>query len=217
MIESSHSDRTAAKAFAKIVADRSVLAGVTEQLTPDDIGCAATMDLRRWLAARAQGKSQAIRIDPPTLVRRLPDGTLGYFVRLPRKDDCFAAAIATVLQVPIDDVPDPRIDDRLAGGERPDDIGRAATLDLRRWLATRNLRMVVHRHVPVARRRWIGIVVMPGNFNDHCLVMNHTHLLFDPAAACDFLDLEQSKRRRVWKPDDISFGLSFRQIQKPRR
>ena len=48
--------------------------------------------------------------------KRLADGTIGYFTRPPRQDDCFAAALATVLRVPIAEVPDPRIDERLARG-----------------------------------------------------------------------------------------------------
>lgn len=55
---------------------------------------------------------------------RLRDGTLGYRVGFPRDDDCFAAAVATTLQVPLDQVPDVRIDERLRAGESPENVKR---------------------------------------------------------------------------------------------
>lgn len=110
----------------------------------------------------------------------LVDGTVGYFVRAPRTDDCFAAAVATALQVPIDEVPDPRIDERLAAGAAPDEIDRSAQEEMKRWLWARGLRMVGHRKLPTGLRRWIGIVQMPGAFNSHSLVMSRHEILFDP-------------------------------------
>jgi hypothetical protein len=52
----------------------------------------------------------------------LRDGTLGYLARAGPEDGCFASALATCLQVPIGDVPDPRLDERLAAGESPEAI-----------------------------------------------------------------------------------------------
>src|SRR5437762_1844887 len=89
---------------------------------------------------------------------RLTDGTTGYHVRNGRRDDCLAAALATCLQVPIEEVPDPRIGERLDAGEAPEDIDRSAWRELRRWLAERGLQMCSHRTVPANRHRWIGIV-----------------------------------------------------------
>jgi hypothetical protein len=71
----------------------------------------------------------------PPREKLLDDGTRGYFVRAPRTDDCQAAAIATVLQVPIETVPDLRIDERLAAGGSPESIERSAVRELRAWLA----------------------------------------------------------------------------------
>ncbi len=114
---------------------------------------------------------------------RLRDGTFGYFVRGLRTDDCWAAALATCLQVPIDEVPDPRLDERLRAGEDPAEVDRSAWLALDRWLADRGYRMTVHCKPPTSRKRWIGIVQLPGWFQSHCLVMSRDEVLFDPAAA----------------------------------
>jgi hypothetical protein len=159
----------------------------------------------------------------------LPDGTTGYFVRLPRLDDCFSAAVATVLQVPIDDVPDPRIDERLRAGDEPHEIDGQAWNALDDWLAARRLRIVLHRIVPACRRRWIGVVPFPGDFQHHCLVMAGDQLLFDPQAdmrptipellaeareeARDVCEAaEQWEPMRTWRPirpSGIRWGFSF--------
>lgn len=143
---------------------------------------------------------------------RLSDGTLGYFVRMPRTDDCLAAAIATTLQVPIEEVPDPRIEERLAAGDGPDEIRRSAWQELSSWLARRGLRVMLHRKLPVRRRRWIGIVPAPGDFNDHCLVMERNNILFDPALCSDWLcsvPLPGALGPRLYRPENIAYGLSF--------
>jgi hypothetical protein len=132
--------------------------------------------------------------------QHLVDGTLGWGARQHRSDDCFAAALATCLQIPIEEVPDPRIDERLAAGDSVEDIDDDARDELERWLTGRNLRMVLHRVVPAARRRWIGIVPLRGAFTDHCVVMSDARLLFDPA------------RPRLFKAEDVRFGLSFQAL-----
>jgi hypothetical protein len=133
---------------------------------------------------------------PPATIR-LADGTIGYHVR--RSDDCFAAAIATVLQVPIEELPDPRLDERLAAGEQAEEISQSMFDELHHWLASRGLEMVVHRRPPANRRRWIGIVPMHGVFNDHCLVMDRERCLFDPTHS----------GVRVFVASDVAFGVSF--------
>jgi hypothetical protein len=139
-----------------------------------------------------------------TKVKDLDDGTLGYFVR--RRDDCFAAAMSTVLEVPIAQVPDWRLDERKRAGENPELIGRSAWAETIRWLADRGLRLIEHRTVPVRARRWIGIVPMMGIFNDHCLVMCHGQVIFDPS-----WDMEGFGRRvRGFDGDEVRSGYSFR-------
>jgi hypothetical protein len=141
---------------------------------------------------------------------RLRDGSLGYPVRAPRSDDCFAAAIATCLQVPIEQVPDPRLDERLTAGDAVDEINRAAEQELMTWLANRGVRRLLHRTVPVARKRWIGVVPMPGTFNDHCLVMSGGEILFDPVDPRRSGELD-GRRLRAFQAGDVKYGFSFRQ------
>jgi hypothetical protein len=69
-------------------------------------------------------------------------------------DDCFTAAMATVLQVPIDQVPEPHLSKRIEAGEPPEQIELTAWQETCCWLAARGLRMILHRKVPAARRRW---------------------------------------------------------------
>jgi len=114
---------------------------------------------------------------------RLADGTSGYYARRGRGDDCFAAALATCLQVPIGQVPDPRIDERLAAGESADEIEASAWQALGEWLEARGFRMVEHAEPASDRERWIGVVPFPGNFNAHCLVMARGKVLSSRAAA----------------------------------
>jgi len=148
------------------------------------------------------GVEPGMPIEPKVLA----DGSLGYFVRTGREDDCFAAAIATVLQVPIGQVPDPRIDERLAAGEAAAEIDRSAQRELARWLTRRGLRMAVHRSVPASRRRWIGVVPMPGDFMNHCLVMSRETVLFDPATAAEGV--------RIFGLEDVRQALSFQSTTK---
>jgi hypothetical protein len=135
--------------------------------------------------------------------RRLPDGTVGYYARLPRTDDCWAAAVATCLQVPIEEVPDPHLDQQVRDGEDPEEIARLAWEDMDIWLSRRGLRMVRHRKLPAARRRWIGVAPAPGIFQDHCVVMSGPDYLFDP---CDHPALAGLLRR----PSGLRYGFSFR-------
>jgi hypothetical protein len=133
----------------------------------------------------------------------LRDGTVGYYMRFPRFDDCWAAAVATCLQVPLKDVPDPCLDERLFAGEDPDEIERSAWREMHDWLADRRLRMIVHRKVPAPRRRWVGVVpVAHERFGDHCLVMSRSEVLFDPIS-----NMGMFKR---FDASAIRWGFSFR-------
>jgi hypothetical protein len=152
----------------------------------------------------------------------LADGSVGYFMRPRRTDDCWQAAVATVLQVPIDEVPDSRLRERRRGGEHPAEIVRSARREMDAWLVDRGLRMVTHRKVPVARARWIGIVPFPYWFMSHSLVMNWDRVVFDPsersllASAALFEKLGLSPpagvrgvRVRTWGPEEVGYGFSF--------
>jgi hypothetical protein len=154
----------------------------------------------------------------------LRDGTVSYRVRAPRRDECWRSAVATVLQVPIDDVPDWRLDERHRGGEDTGEIRRSAWQEMARWLAGRGQRMVTHRTVPAARARWIGVVPMRGLFNDHCLAMSWGEVLHDPTV--DFQPVGLAKivstsqlatirsiRPCIWGPEDVRYGFSFQKLR----
>ncbi len=122
--------------------------------------------------------------------RRLSDGSIGYHPL--RFDACFPAALATCLRVPIEEVPDPCLDERLEAGEDAGKIDRAAKLELSDWLRARDLAMETwettlvngkHYHERKLPERWIGIApwLGGGGFSDHCLVMAGTDRLFDPS------------------------------------
>src|SRR5690348_12893106 len=85
-----------------------------------------------------------------------PNGEVGFHMPRERLDCCLQAAIATVLQVSIDEVPDAQLSERIAAGEDPEAIARDACEQLERWARGRGLRILVHRKFPVPRRRWIG-------------------------------------------------------------
>ena len=132
---------------------------------------------------------------------QLRDGTLGYSMR--RADDCFQAAIASALQVPMPEVPDWRLDEHLAAGKDPEAIGRSAWLTMIRWADRRGLTIVIHTEPPISERRWIGIVPATGTFDDHCLVMSRREILHDPMS---FLPNSSSGHQ----PGDIEFGITIR-------
>jgi hypothetical protein len=121
--------------------------------------------------------SGAVRLRDGTY--RLRDGSIGYCPR--SSDDCWPAAIATVLQVPIDQLPLLGIDDGLRAGMRPTWVNRSASQAIHDWMTGRGLRMVDHLQVPIDAERWIGVVPIEGWFQSHCLVMSAGELLFDPA------------------------------------
>lgn len=134
----------------------------------------------------------------------LPDGTTGYYERAMRTDDCFAACLATCLQVPIEEVPDPRLDERLQAGEDGHEIGHSAWRRLAEWLDERRLRMLVHETPPWKHARWIGVIGFPGHFNDHCVVMSKHEVLFDPVDKT-----RHSRPVRAYAAEDISRGFTF--------
>ncbi len=62
----------------------------------------------------------------------LRDGSIGYFQR--RTDDCMQASVASVSQIPMDQVPDPRIDQQLETmARRPDELGRLVAQQFMEW------------------------------------------------------------------------------------
>lgn len=142
-------------------------------------------------------------------VVELDGGEVGYGMDPYRLDDCFQAAIATTTQIPIEQVPDLRLDKRVAAGEDPDEINLQGWERIYRWLQGRGLGLVIHEDVPVARDRWIGVVRDPspaGPFCDHCLVMCHDELVFDPACT---VKAPPGERTMHFRPSAIAYGISF--------
>jgi hypothetical protein len=129
---------------------------------------------------------------------RLADGTIGY--AMARLDDCQRAAVATCLQVPIDEVPDSHIDDRLARGASVAAVDRAAWEQLTTWLAGRGLTLVEHETPPTHLKRWIGVVPVARAFQSHSLVMAGKQILFDPAVRPGV---------KTFYPWEVKRGLSF--------
>ena len=116
-------------------------------------------------------------------------------------DDCFNAAVATVLQIPLGESFDSRMDRRIRAGEDPDDITVTVEREFERWLSHRGLEMRVHKKVPPAKKRWIGIVSM-GFSRDHCMVMSGDEVLFDPTA-------DLGTPVQAFGIDEVDFGISF--------
>ena len=110
---------------------------------------------------------------------QLSDGTVGYHMN--RVDDCQQAALATLLQVPLSEVPDARIDARIAAGESVEHVDKTAWTQMLKWLAGRGLKLIRHGRPPTHLPRWLGIVPNPAPFQGHTLVMAGPQILFDPA------------------------------------
>lgn len=90
---------------AKIAYDRLWSVGAAgEQLSIDRLLRAQHVhDFRRSFDSMNNAPNMRLG----TLTTTLKDGTMGFYSRPDRPDDCFAAALATCLQVPIWEVPDP--------------------------------------------------------------------------------------------------------------
>jgi hypothetical protein len=148
----------------------------------------------------------------------LTDGTIGYFQL--RTDDCERASIATLAQVPIADVPDFKLYERMFAGLEPEEIDRAATLQMDQWLDKNGLTMTIHA-VPPRTGRWIGVYRMPGHFNDHCVVLKDREVLFDCAALlppnCNLLPVDERATDMIpdWMTDkdltvdDLDYALTI--------
>lgn len=59
----------------------------------------------------------------------------------------------------------------------------------------------------MAKQRWIGVVLLPKWFDNHCLVMTHHEILFDPVV------LNRDGQFTIpWSASQVGYGLSFRQF-----
>lgn len=131
---------------------------------------------------------------------------IGYGMR--RTDDCLRAAIATATQIPISELPDPRLDERLRAGDDVSQISSEALAQLVRCLDEHRLELAFHREVPLELDRWVAVLSASSGrpFMDHCLVMSHSRKIFDPAWGCK---PPPGMRPRRWFADMIVYGISF--------
>jgi hypothetical protein len=158
----------------------------------------------RLLPVRVDG-SMARGLRAGYYAMRLRDGSLGYVQR--RADDCFQAAIASCLQIPMHKVPDLQINRQLDAGSEPEELNRAVDETLRRWLVGQGLRLVIHpAHLPT-RGRWIGVVRGPEReefANDHCLLMSGRDCLLETSKPFGALD-----RVVRFGFEDVDYGITI--------
>jgi hypothetical protein len=110
---------------------------------------------------------------------RLRDGTLGYLQR--DVADCLRAALASLLQIPMPNVPEMPTNKLLSGEMDAEEFERVAARRLDRWTAERGLTARFHAS-PRTSGRWIGVLLSEewSVLNDHCLLMSGRDCLFDP-------------------------------------
>lgn len=150
---------------------------------------------RRWYAAAVVAREG------------LPAGLIGYHQS--SRWDCMRAAVATVLQVPLEAVPDLLRDDVAESRTNCVDYDafcERAFAELSDWAAERNLEMVFSVEVPLDRELWIGIVPLPGHFTNHSLVMHRRSIAFDPAEQWPAPSGYIPKR---YSPSDVAYGVTF--------
>lgn len=142
-----------------------------------------------------------------------PGDEIGYGMHPYRTDDCLRAAIATATQIPIEQVPDLRLDQRLEAGEDPEEIARASWNRLSAWAAVRELtvRFWPKDALPPPRRRWVGVANDEGQrgqlaFGDHCPVMCKERLIFNPD--CSVVPPPGSEVATYYT-NAILYGISF--------
>lgn len=164
-----------------------------------------------------------------------PGDEVGYGMHPHRGDDCFQAAIATCTQVPIEQVLDLALDRRFAEGEDRDEITRTSWERIDKWARKRGLQLAYSEEVPLPLERWIGVIEWEGNsqfgdmppefwrmaretehgprdsfllpFQDHCVVMRHDRLLFDPTSSVALPPNATGSWR--FNPSDVNYGVGF--------
>jgi hypothetical protein len=127
-----------------------------------------------------------------------------------RQDDCLRMAVATLLQIPPYEVPDLEVDKQLERGHSPDLIAAAVVETYSVWAANRGLRMTVHDRLPVDRDRWLGVVIQPGYFQNHCLIMQRRKVRFEPVPPL----APRGLRLKRFQIGDVQYGVTFDAIEK---
>lgn len=135
---------------------------------------------------------------------RLPDGTIGYYQR--RADDCLQAAIATLVQIPMPEVCDFRIDEQQAAGKTADEIEQANDQQLAEWLDAHGLVVTHHPGPPESAARWMGILPGPREFTGHCLIFTGPTLLWDPTYK---VPPQLGDTPSTYTPGDVQSGVTI--------
>jgi hypothetical protein len=197
-----------------------VMRELEAQADPQELGRAERSDWRPSAAFEVLEWCGASATDEIATASsgQLPNGEIGYYQQ--RFDDCFQKALATLLQVPPEQVPHPRIYEQLeqlakrvdfkegrefdAGCDR---IALGVALELENWLVERGHEFLVSEDVPsfFDRERWIGIVEEPDRFRNHSLVMERSTVLWNPALA---LPVMPGMRVRPGGLDDVDYGIA---------
>lgn len=109
------------------------------------------------------------------LTVRLPNRYLAEYMR--RRDDCMRACLASLAQVPYDQVPD--VAAALDGGPLAE---AQALADLGAWANMLGYRLTYHPTPPTDRGAWIGGVDADEHGPSHGVVMCLDRVVFDPAS-----------------------------------
>ncbi len=136
-----------------------------------------------------------------------PGDEIGYAMHPHRGDDCLSAAIATCTQIPIEQVPDLKLNHRSRVGESADEISRTSWERIERWAKRQALALVVSHEVPMPLDRWIGVTEGTTPLGGHSLVMSHDRLFFNPSCSVHLPGRATGRWR--YDPSEITYGIAF--------
>jgi hypothetical protein len=141
-------------------------------------------------------------------------------------------AVATLLQMTPDQVPDFQLDKQKFVDGRPlEETERSAMQQFGQWMDDRGLTMIKHTTPPTPATRWIGVITAnpvlydvdanESKFDDHCLVMTGSECLWDPSHI-----LPPVKREPITAlpgsggpgssgVDDITYGITMWRGEEP--
>lgn len=138
----------------------------------------------------------------------LRDGTIGYFQR--RSDDCLQAALATLTQCPMDQVPDLHLDKQERAGRDPEQIAQYVAWRMGAWARDHGVIITAHATLPTTSKRWIGVSWGGGETgDDHCLVLNRKDVLWDPSHELPPGEGDPMVKIAAYGPDHINYGITI--------
>jgi hypothetical protein len=146
-----------------------------------------------------------------------------------RGDDCMSCCVAYVTETDVAEVPDIRLDERLAARDPAEEITRDAWQLLDAWLHGRGLRFQFHDELPLHAERWIGIAKLTPkaraigiaalkamgrpawsgqaeSFADHAVVLAKDTVIWDPAEA---INPPEGMKLKHWRLREIVHGVTI--------